>query len=553
VKRSALTICRCSPLLQAFTVDLRNEFVFAELSLFISVDSALLQSKTLFFPLMATTTAMFPFAEALSDRHQQVVSYHKTDLVGMIRDAQDKMKRSITLQSQQGNEDDGLEFNQKHMCNKKSETSSCSRYAPSAPKNASVKNIAEACGLPHDRWGVTDGEVEETSPLASSPPTAASASSAFSYADLVKIQAPMVRCSRPAFRKLCRLWGTTISYTHMIMSESFSQSADARASDFSLYSGEDRLVVQLAGTSGPTMGAAAAMLSPYCDAIDINCGCPQKWAMKEGIGAALLAKPEMVAEMVKSIWNAVPGQLTPCVVKMRVYENVEQSVAFARQVEAAGASWITVHGRTPWDSPSAIVRTSAITLIRDSVRVPVVANGSVECPRSAMGLALSAGVGSVMSARGLLSNPAAFFDPAESQEALTFPTVPRGVSAGTAGQSPPSSLGRRDFEATNPATAAHVSAALNLPGHYPSLLRTLSSSTMCPLEVISDFLRLAAVCDLPLKATQHHLLLMAHAYLSPLERSYLSQLRSNVALVRAVQSAGLFVAGGNVSWGCLEA
>lgn len=390
-----------------------------------------------------------------------------------------------------------------------------------------------------------------------------SSSMSFEYEDLVKIQAPMVRCSRPAFRKLCRLWGTTISYTHMIMSESFSQSPEARASDFSLYNGEDRLVVQLAGTSGPMMAASAAMLSPYCDAIDINCGCPQKWAMKEGIGAALLSKPELVADMVKSIWNAVPGELLPCVVKMRVHDDVRQSVDFAKQVEAAGASWLTVHGRTPWDTQSSTVRTQAITILRDSVAIPMVANGSVECPRSAMGLALSAGVGSVMSARGLLSNPASFHNP-KPEESLTFPTPEQ--------QRLP--LGWAQHPPTNPATAAHflinvaaqeeITAAASTFGEMehktgaPLLsrpaataageyLESLSSCTLCPLEVISDFLRLSAMCDLPLKATQHHLLLMAHHYLSPAERSYISQLRSTVSLFRAAQTVGLYTQQGRTS------
>lgn len=381
--------------------------------------------------------------------------------------------------------------------------------------------------------------------------SAADTGKPFTYDDLVKIQAPMVRCSRPPFRKLCRLWGTDVNYTHMIMSESFVKSAEARASDFSLYEGEDRLVVQLAGTSGPTMGAAAAMVAPYCDAIDINCGCPQKWAMREGIGSALLEKPELVSEMVRSIWNSVPGELIPCVVKMRVYDDTARSVDFARQVVAAGASWVTVHGRTPWDTPSAPVRTNVITLIRDAIDVPVVANGSVESPKSAMGLALSSGVGSVMSARGLLANPASFYQPlpgarillkhscfdqphserSECDEAVSEQLTYRAEFA----EMPPFAA----QPATNPATGA-LEQCPNIPPH-------LSSCVMCPLEVISDFMRLAAACSLPLKATQHHLLLMAHDYLSPAERLFVSQQRSIVGIQRSLISSGLYVRGGKFS------
>lgn len=367
----------------------------------------------------------------------------------------------------------------------------------------------------------------------------------FSYhRDLVKIQAPMVRCSRPPFRKLCRLWGTDVNYTHMIMSESFTRSAEARASDFSLYEGEDRLVVQLAGTSGPTMAAAAAMVSPFCDAIDINCGCPQKWAMREGIGSALLEKPELVADMVQCIRNAVPGELIPCVVKMRVYDDTAKSVDFARQVAAAGASWVTVHGRTPWDTPSALVRTDVVTLIRDSVTVPVVANGSVESPKTAMGLALSCGVGAVMSGRGLLSCPSAYYQPPHDVKVLLRSTDDASVNPAEA-----TITYRVDFSdvrpmydqpPTNPASAVLAQHPL-IPPH-------LSSSVMCPLEVISDFTRLAAYCGLPFKATQHHLLLMAHDYLSPAERQFISQQRSCVGLVRSLAAVGLYTTNGRASF-----
>jgi tRNA-dihydrouridine synthase len=324
-----------------------------------------------------------------------------------------------------------------------------------------------------------------------------------SPSDIVKIQAPMVRCSRPPFRKLCRLWGTDVSYTHMIMADSFARSHDARVCEFALYSGEDRLVAQIAAKSGPTAAAAAELMAPYCDAIDLNCGCPQKWAMKEGVGSALLESPQLVADMVSCVRNT--SAAIPCVVKMRVNDDPRRSVDFARQVESAGASWITIHGRTPQDLPNAPVRHDVIRLIRESVEVPVVANGAVECLDDAVSTAVKSTVGSVMSARGLLANPAAFYCPAPS-ERLTF-------GCGEAGFCEPM-----------------------LPSELPD-----ANKCLCPVEVISDFVRLAAVCDLPLKATSHHVMLMTERYLSPAERLHVSQLRSNAAMAEALRSLGLLI------------
>lgn len=352
----------------------------------------------------------------------------------------------------------------------------------------------------------------------------------FSYKDLVKVQAPMVRCSRPPFRKLCRLWGTDISYTHMIVSECFVRSQEARDADFALYLGESRLVTQLAGHDGPIIGEAARLVAPFCDAVDINCGCPQKWAMKEGFGAALLEKPELVADMIRSIRNAVGAAQLPCVVKMRVYDDERRSVEFARQVVAAGASWVTIHGRTPWDTPSSIVRTNTISLIRDHLTVPVVANGSVESPRTAMGLSLATACGSVMCGRGLLSNPSAFYQPS-GEEVLTYP-LSQNVSTNWS-----------EYAPTNPASsmlASHVPHRQSQPATLSSMSSSkLSSCAMCPAEVIADFVRLADECNLPLRATQHHLLLMANDYLSPCERMYVSQQRSTAALQQTFRHLGL--------------
>ncbi|CCD16497.1 unnamed protein product, partial [Trypanosoma congolense IL3000] len=168
------------------------------------------------------------------------------------------------------------------------------------------------------------------------------------YNSILKIQAPMVRCSRPAFRKLCRLWGTNISYTHMIMADSFTRSEAARQAEFSIYSGETHLITQLTSTSGPTAAMAAAIVAPWSDAIDLNCGCPQRDVITEGLGAALLKRPDIVADTVRCVRNALEGGTElPCVVKMRVNDDVRLSVDFAPQCETAGAAWVTVHGRTP--------------------------------------------------------------------------------------------------------------------------------------------------------------------------------------------------------------
>ena len=53
-----------------------------------------------------------------------------------------------------------------------------------------------------------------------------------------------------------------------------------------------------------------------------------------------------------------------------------KTVSLCQQAERAGVSWIAVHGRTP-DQRSTPVNIEAIRTIKDSVRLPVIANGDI--------------------------------------------------------------------------------------------------------------------------------------------------------------------------------
>lgn len=237
--------------------------------------------------------------------------------------------------------------------------------------------------------------------------------------------------------------------------------------------------------------------------------------MKEGIGSAMLEKPELTAEIVKSI---VQNSGVPCVVKMRVYEHedIRKSVDFARMVEAAGASWVTVHGRTPWDQPSCDVRVEAVRTVRDALHVPLVANGSVESVESALWLARACGVGGVMSARGLLSNPACFDREYGSSSATSPPIAAENGSFST-------------------------EEALAAAGGATTTKRKWPVAPLTPRECISDFVRLSALMDLQHKAFLHHVLLMANDLLSPTERSFLSQQKSFVSVVQLLRECGIYV------------
>ncbi|KAG2387895.1 hypothetical protein C9374_000745 [Naegleria lovaniensis] len=168
----------------------------------------------------------------------------------------------------------------------------------------------------------------------------------------LKVQAPMVRYSKLAFRLLCLEYNCDVVYTPMMMADSFSKSQKARDSDFATHVHDKPLVVQFAANNPTDFSLACQYIAPFCDGIDINCGCPQPYVMKENLGAALVTQPQKIFDMVHEANNKfISGTFRPIGVKIRIHPDDDslefrKTIDLARQIEKAGASWVTVHGRT---------------------------------------------------------------------------------------------------------------------------------------------------------------------------------------------------------------
>jgi tRNA-dihydrouridine synthase 4 len=127
--------------------------------------------------------------------------------------------------------------------------------------------------------------------------------------------------------------------------------------------------------------------------------------MKEGYGSNLLKHPELVQDMVRA---ARQSSALPISIKIRVSQDLAQTVELARRAESVGCSFITVHGRRPDQRSTAPANVDAIRMVKQSVSVPVMANGTVWNDRDAVETQRQTGVDGVMVARALLQNPALF-------------------------------------------------------------------------------------------------------------------------------------------------
>ncbi|KNC49593.1 tRNA-dihydrouridine synthase [Thecamonas trahens ATCC 50062] len=220
------------------------------------------------------------------------------------------------------------------------------------------------------------------------------------------VQAPMVRYSKLPFRLLVAGYGTDVVYTPMIVSDAFLKSSLSRDCELMTSPAETApLIVQFAAANTRQFVDASSMVSQYVSGVDLNCGCPQGWAMSDGLGSALIAKPELVKDMIAT---TVAQAECPVTVKIRLRDTPEETIELVRRLEAAGAAWITIHGRTPANKRGGDVDYDAIALAASAVGIPVLANGDINSVADAHSVAAATGVDGVMSARGLLANPAMF-------------------------------------------------------------------------------------------------------------------------------------------------
>ncbi|XP_066298743.1 tRNA-dihydrouridine(20a/20b) synthase [NAD(P)+]-like isoform X2 [Branchiostoma lanceolatum] len=226
----------------------------------------------------------------------------------------------------------------------------------------------------------------------------------FQPGKVVHVCAPMVRYSKLPFRALVRRYNCDLAFTPMIIAESFVKSLKARDSEFTTNSSDRPLVVQFAARDAVTLADASEIVAPYSDGIDLNCGCPQRWAMAEGYGSCLLKKPELISDMVRQARARVSDENFSVSVKIRLHKDLRETVDLCQKAEHAGVSWIAVHGRTP-SQRGEPVNTDAITLIKQSLSIPVIANGDIKNLEDVKHIHTSTGIDGVMAARGILQNP----------------------------------------------------------------------------------------------------------------------------------------------------
>lgn len=220
--------------------------------------------------------------------------------------------------------------------------------------------------------------------------------------------APMAGVADRAFRELCVSFGAAFTVTEMVSAKGITM-GDRKSADLLKISDIERpCAAQIFGDDPVIMAKAAEKVMVYHpDAIDINMGCPAPKISGNGGGSALLKNPELASDIVRAVCRSVD---VPVTVKIRTGWNSDSinCVEIAKLCEEAGAAAITVHGRTKEQMYAPPVDFSAIKSVKESVSVPVIANGDVIDGPSAESMLKITGCDAVMIGRGALGRPWVF-------------------------------------------------------------------------------------------------------------------------------------------------
>lgn len=221
--------------------------------------------------------------------------------------------------------------------------------------------------------------------------------------------APMAGITDRPFRIVCKEFGPGLVCTEMVSSKGLFY--NDKKTDLLLNMKDEKrpVAVQIFGNDVEAMKFAAKYVGEIADIVDINMGCPAPKVVKNGDGSKLLLNLPLVEEIVTEV---VKASKVPVTVKIRKGWDSNNIVAVeaAKIIERAGASAITVHGRTRAEYYSGVADWDIIKQVKQSVNIPVIGNGDIKSKEDARKMFELTGVDGIMIGRAALGNPWIFKD-----------------------------------------------------------------------------------------------------------------------------------------------
>ncbi|EAZ91256.1 tRNA dihydrouridine synthase DusB [Crocosphaera chwakensis] len=219
------------------------------------------------------------------------------------------------------------------------------------------------------------------------------------------LQSPLSGVTDLVFRRLVRRYSpNSMMYTEMVSATEIHHLKQLPRL-MEIDPNEQPISIQLFDCRPDFMAEAAQKaVGEGAKTIDINMGCPVNKITKKGGGSSLLRQPEIAENLVKEVVKTVD---IPVTVKTRIGwdDNEINILEFAQKMEDAGASMLTLHGRTRAQGYTGNARWEWIKKVKKILTIPVIANGDIFSVEAAINCLEITGADGVMCSRGTLGYP----------------------------------------------------------------------------------------------------------------------------------------------------
>ena len=220
--------------------------------------------------------------------------------------------------------------------------------------------------------------------------------------------APMAGVTDRPFRQLCKNLGAGYAVSEMVTSRKDLWDT-LKTSRRSNHTGEPGpIAVQIAGTDAAMMAEAARYnIERGAQIIDINMGCPAKKVCNKWAGSALMQDEPLALSIVQAVVSACSAHGVPVTLKMRTGWSAghKNAVTIAKAAQDAGVQMLTVHGRTREQGYKGHAEYDTIAAVKQSVSIPVVANGDITSPEKAKEVLQWTGADAIMVGRAAQGRP----------------------------------------------------------------------------------------------------------------------------------------------------
>lgn len=219
------------------------------------------------------------------------------------------------------------------------------------------------------------------------------------------ILAPMAGITDAPFRKICTQFGAGMTVSEMVASNPALRNHERTQLRAKHDENSGIRSVQILGTNPHDLAEAARFnVKNGAQIIDINMGCPAKKVCSVAAGSALLRDEELVKRILDAIVNAVN---VPVTLKIRTGWDKENknALTIAKLAENAGISALTIHGRTRACKFEGYAEYETIKLVKQTVKIPIIANGDIDSPQKARFVLQETGADALMIGRAAQGNP----------------------------------------------------------------------------------------------------------------------------------------------------